>query len=53
MSAAAQGERMKKAVHAPEVEALLRELRRYLARVQATRPDERPSPRDEREGGKD
>lgn len=53
MSGGLQGERMKKVLRTADVEALIREIQRYLAYVEAFRSSDRRQPPAEREGGKD
>ena len=52
MSGGAQGAVMTKALTPDDVEALLREIQRYLACVEAFRRKERPQPSGEVEGEK-
>lgn len=51
MSSGAEDTSMKKALRSGDVEALLREIQRYLAYVDAFRRDQRRLPPAEREGG--
>jgi len=53
VSAGAQGAAMTKPPGANDVEALLREIQRYLAYVEAFRRDERREPPAEQQGGKE